>query len=161
MEFFREILIKQVQEMWDLINNEYIKRMEKIHKKDFPFKNISGILTTAPFGYGYDFNEKNPWFACAKDTPLKAIHTAMHEIMHGFFHKYLAGELKTKFNLDDNKIWLVSETLTVILNLEFDDLRMYPDKGHHGHEELREKIKESWLKHKDLNKVFEEVCVNL
>jgi len=161
MKIFRDILVKQTQEMWVLVNDEYIEKMEKIHKKDFPFENISGILTTAPFGYGYDFNESSSWFACSKDAPLKAVHTAMHEIMHAFFHKYFADDLKTKFNLDDKKIWLISEALTVILNLEFDDLRMYPDKGHPGHEELREKIKENWLKYKDLNKVLEEVCASL
>jgi hypothetical protein len=161
MKIFRDILVRQTQEMWDLINDVYIERMEKIHKKDFPFENTSGILTTAPFGYGYDFSESNPWFACSKDAPLKATYTTMHEIMHAFFHKYFASELKVKFNLDDKKIWPISEALTVILNLEFDDLRMYPDKGHPGHEELRGKIKEKWLKYKDLNKVLEEVCAGL
>lgn len=161
MKNFRVVLVRQVQEMWDLINDEYMKKMEKIHGNNFPFANVSGILTTTPFGYGYNFDEKNPWFACPKDSPLKAIHTTMHEIMHIFFFKYLAGKFKEKFNLDDKKVWLTSEALTVILNLEFDDLRMYPDKGLPEHKELREEIKELWIKYKDLNKVLEETAAVL
>jgi len=159
MKPFREVLVKQVQEMWDLINDEYVSRMEKIHHNSFPFGSISGVLTTAPFGYGYDFNESGPWFACVKDSPIKAIHTGMHEVMHAFFRKYFGSEIEAKYKIDEKKVWLISEALTVLLNLEFGDLRMYPDKGHPGHEELREVIKKSWLETKDLDKVLEEVCV--
>ena len=160
MKPFRDILAHQVQELWDSLSDEYIKRMEKIHHNPFPFEKVSGVLTTAPFGYGYKFNETNPWFACIKDSPIKAVHTAMHEIMHAFFNKYFASEIEEKYKITEKQVWLISEALTVLLNLEFDDIRMIPDRGHPGHEELRNFIKESWLKNKDLDKVLEDVCLN-
>lgn len=157
MTNIRVLLIKQTQEMWDMVENEYISRMEKIHKNKFPFETVSGILTTAPFGYGYNFNEETPWFACSKDSPLLALHTTMHELMHSFF-KYFYNSYKEKYNLSDKQMWDIKESLTVLLNIEFDDLRMNPDKGHPGHEKLRENIKENWLKYRDIDTVLDKAC---
>jgi hypothetical protein len=51
---FRDLVVKQAQEAWSLVEKEYIKRMEKIHGRKFPLKAIRGVLSTA-FGYGYNF----------------------------------------------------------------------------------------------------------
>lgn len=155
----RALLVKQAQEMWDLVEDKYFSKMEHIHQKDFPFENISGILSTTPMIYGYNFNEDNLWFACPHDSAIKAIHTAMHEIMHLFFHKYFWDEYKNKFELTGDQIYKIKESVTVLLNLEFNDIRLITDRGHWGHEAVREKIKEDWLKFKDFNKVLEEVCL--
>lgn len=66
---------------------------------------------------------------------------------------------QNKFELSDDQIYKVKESVTVILNLEFHDIRLIPDKGHQGHEILRKKIKEDWLKYKDFKKVLEEACL--
>lgn len=159
MNDFRCLLIKQTEEMWNLVENKYFNKMEEIHKKSFPLKIISGILSTTPMIYGYNFNGDSPWFACPYDSSVKAINTAMHEIMHTFFHKYFWEEYKNKFELTHDQIYKVKESVTVILDLEFNDIRISPDKGHAGHEELREKIKEDWLKYKDFEKVLDEACL--
>jgi hypothetical protein len=159
MEPIRRVLVEQTQEMWDLIEDRYLNKIEVIHKKSFPLDMVSGILSTTPTVYGYDFHEGNPWFACVYDSPLKAIHTTMHEIMHLFFHKYFSEKYKNKFELSEEQIHKIKESLTIILNLEFSDIRINPDNGYVGHEALREKIKEDWLKYKDFEKVLEEACV--
>jgi len=159
MTNIRALLVKQTQEMWDLIEDRYFSKMERIHQNDFPVKNISGVLSTTPMIYSYNFSEGCPWFVCPHDSSIKAIHTAMHEIMHLFFHKYFWDEYKNKFELSDDQIYKVKESVTVILNLEFNDIRLIPDKGHLGHEILREKVKEDWLKYKDFKKVLEEACL--
>ena len=158
MKNMRVLLVKQTQEMWDLVENKYFHNIEKIHQKKFPFKQITGILSTTPMIYGYNFNINSPWFACPSDSPIKAIHIAMHEIMHSYFHKYFMEEYKEKFELNDEQIWVVKEALTILLDLEFNEIRMFPDKGKQGHEILREKIKEDWLKYKDIIKVLDEAC---
>lgn len=155
----RSLLVKQTQEMWDLIDEKYFNKMEEIHKNVFPLETISAILSTTSTVYGYNFNNKNPWFACPYDSSIKAIHTAMHEIMHVFFNEYFYKEYKLKFDLNDEQIYLIKESLTVILNLEFENIRIYPDKSKPGHEEIREKIKNNWIKHRDIAKVLEEICI--
>lgn len=159
MKSVRNLLVKQTQEMWDLIEDRYFNKMEEIHKKSFPLDMISGILSTTPTVYGYDFHEGNPWFACTFDSPLKAMHVATHEIMHIFFHRYFWNEYKDKFELSEKQIYKIKESVTVILNLEFSDIRINPDNGHSGHESLREKIKEDWIKYKDFEKVLEDACI--
>lgn len=156
---FRKLIEKQTQEMWDLVNDEFFHKMDYIHKNKFPLKVVHGILSTTPTVYGYDFNRKNPWFACSIDSPIKAIHTAMHEIMHVYFLEYFADEYKNKFKLDEEQIYIIKESLTVILNLEFNDIRIYKDNDKVGHEMIREKIKKDWLKYKDFKKVLEGVCL--
>jgi len=159
MTDIRTLLVKQTQEMWDLIEDKYFSKMESIHHKSFPPQTIYGILSTTPMIYSYNFSEENPWFACPYDSSIKAIHTAMHEIMHTFFHEYFWDEYKNKFELSDEQIYLIKEAVTVILNLEFNDIRLIPDKGHWGHESIREKIKQDWLKYKDFEKVLKEACL--
>lgn len=153
------MLVKQTQEMWNLIEEKYFNKMEEIHKNVFPLGTISAVLSTTPTVYGYNFNNKNPWFACSSDSPLKAIHTTMHEIMHIYFLEYFKDKYKNKFQLNEDQIYILKESLTVILNLEFDDIRIYSDKSKKGHEEIRQNIKENWLKYKDFDKVLEEACI--
>lgn len=159
MSDIRAMLVKQTKEMWSFIESKYFNKIEKIHKRSFPLKNVYGILSTTPTVYGYNFNNENPWFACSSDSPLKAIHTAMHEIMHIYFLKYFADEYRNRFQLNNDQIYIIKESLTVLLNLEFDDIRIYPDKDKVGHEKIREKIKNDWLKYKDFEKVLEEACI--
>lgn len=155
----RALSVIQIQEMWDLIENKYFGKIEKIHKRKFPFRKIMGVLSTAPMIYGYDFTKKNPWFACPYDSPIRAVNVAMHEMMHTFFQKYFWEEYKNKFKLNNKQIWDVKEALTVLLNLEFKDIKTLPDKCKPGHEKLRAKIEEDWLKYKDIEKVLEGACL--
>jgi hypothetical protein len=159
MKDIRSLFVKQTEEMWSLIEDKYFSKMENIFKREFPFEKITGVLSTAIKFYGYDFNKNNPWFACPIDSPVKSIHVAMHEIMHSYFHVYFLQECKSKFELNDEQIWTVKEALTTLLNLELGDMRIYTDKGKPGHEKLRAKIEEDWLKYKDIKKVLEEACV--
>ena len=155
----RKLLLKQVQEMWNLIEDDYFERMEKIHQNKFPFKKIYGVLSTTPAIYGYSFDIERPWFACRYDYPLKAISTAMHEIMHVFFIEYFWSKCKNKFDLDNKQTYNLKEALTIILNLEFDDMRFFLDVDKPGQNKLRQKIKEDWLKYKDINIVLEEASL--
>ena len=158
---FRELIARQTQEAWDMVENDYILKMEKIHGNLFPRDVVYGILSTTPDGrYGYNFNKNKDvsWFACQFYSPLYAVSTTMHEIMHLFFHEYFEKDYMAKFSLSQNEIWSVKEALTVILNLECKDLAVRSDIGKPNHDELREKIKTDWLKYKDFKKVLGNAC---
>lgn len=156
MKDFRSLLVKQAKDMWNLVEDKYFDKIEKIHKKTFPLESISAILSTTPTVYGYNFDKGNPWFACTSESPIKAIHTAMHEIMHVYFNEYFLEECKNKFQLNNEQIYTVKEAVTVILNIEFEDIRMFTEKDRPGHEQIREKIGKDWLEYRDLRKVLDE-----
>ena len=158
---YRDLLIQQTQEMWNIVEKEYIKITEKIHKKKFPHKRVYGVLSTIG-RYGYNTDKK--WFACPHNSPARSVDVAMHEIMHFVFHKYFYNQWKKKFKLTDKQIWTIKEAVTVILNTECDNVKFDFDKGHNGHENLRKKIEKDWVKYKDfetiLNLASEYVKVN-
>lgn len=89
---------------------------------------------------------------------MRAVDTAMHEIMHFIFHKYFYHKWKKKFKLTDKQIWTIKEAVTVILNTECDNIRFDIDKGHKGHEKLRAKIEKDWKKYKNFEKVLDRAC---
>jgi hypothetical protein len=154
---FRDLLIKQTQETWNLIEKKYINKLEKIHNKKFPYKRIFGVLSTAN-RFGYNCFEPKKWFACNCNSPVRCADTATHELMHFTFDYYFDNELKKKFFLSDNQVWVIKESLTAILNIEFRDLRFSFDNGHNGHEKLREKISRDWEKSKNFDKVLDKIC---
>ena len=78
------------------------------------------------------------------------IDVAMHELMHFMFHRYY-DRICEEEGLTKNEMWDVKESFTVLLNLEFDDLRFQPDNGYPQHVKLREAIKESWQKNHDFD----------
>jgi len=152
-----ELYVKQVQEMWNLIEEKYIKKMNNIFKNKFPYDIIYGVVSSTPFGYGYEFKEPKPWFACPNDKTITAVNVAMHEIMHAYFNKYLAKDLFEKYHLSEEQIFEFKESLTVLLNVECGDFRLYEDKGHFGHEKMRKKIKEEWNKSHDIDRVIKNI----
>lgn len=156
---FCELAVKQTQEVWNIVESDFIKKMEKIHGNLFSWDVIYGILSTTPDGrYGYDLNKNTPWFACQYYSPLYSINTAMHEIMHFFFHEYFEKDCRAKFSLTHSEVWAVKEALTIILNIECKNLILKTDTGKPGHGELREKIKIDWLECKNFKKVLYNAC---
>ena len=80
--------------------------------------------------------------------------TAMHELMHFMFQKYYYKTCEEK-GLSKEQMWDVKESFTVLLNLEFSDLRFQTDDGYFTHKKLREIIKNSWEKDRDFDKALE------
>ncbi len=146
------------QKSWNEVEDIYIKKMEEIHDRKFPYENISAILSTSPGGWGVHLKGNNPWFACPNRIDKKFIKVAMHEIMHGFFQIYFMKDYANKFNLDNNQIWTLQECLTILLNVELGDILPEPDMGYPQHQELREEVKKIWIETKDIDKVLEHLC---
>lgn len=154
---FRNLILKSTQNAWNLVEKEYIRKMEKIHNKQFPYKRIYGILSTAG-RYGYNYGNKK-WFACSCGSPLHSVDIAAHEIMHLIFHKYFFDKWKKKFSLGNEQMWAIKESVTVILNSECDNIMFKPNSGYPKHKKLRKKIENDWRKYKDFERVLSNVCV--
>jgi hypothetical protein len=154
---FRDLLIKDTQEAWNLVEKKYIKKLEKIHNRKFPYGRVYGIISTA-YRYGYSVLSDRKWFACSNNSPFASVDIAMHEIMHFMFHYYFMEEWKKKFGLVDNQMWAIKESFSVLLNLECGDLMFSFDRGYPDHKKLREIIAKNWGKSKDFEKVLDKTC---
>ncbi len=149
---YLDVLARDINKVWIEIEPEFIRRLEKIHKHPFPFRSVRGVLSSAQ-GFGYKVDKG--WFATSMfKNKFGATDTAMHELMHFMFHKYYQNSPAEK-GLPQNKFWDVKESFTVLLNLEFEDLRFNMDYGYPQHKKLREAITKSWKKHHDFDKALD------
>lgn len=147
-------LIKDSNTVWAKIEKEVLRRLEKIHENPFPYKSVKGVLSTASrFGYN---TQKNPWFAAPMFKNKYSIAgTAMHELMHFMFIPYY-WEYCTGKGLSKKQIWDIKEAFTVLLNLEFEDLRLEKDNGYPEHAQLRKIIEKEWLKTRNFRKTLDK-----
>lgn len=157
----RDDILSFYQSSWGEVENIYINKMEEIHKNKFPYKIIYGILSTSPRGWGFNLKGENPWFACPNDRSDRFLKIAMHEIMHVFFIEYFREEYKIKFNLNDNQLWDIQESLTVLLNIELSNILPEPDLGYPQHKKLREEVTQVWLETRNIDDVLDSLCKNL
>lgn len=146
-------LVNDINAEWAKIENEFFIKLEEIHKFPFPFTSVKGVLSSAS-RFGYD--KQGNWFAMDMfRNKFIAIDIAMHELMHFMFHKYY-DQVCEERGLTKDQMWDVKEAFTVLLNLEFDNLRFQQDNGYAPHAKLREVIKASWEKNRDFNKALDE-----
>jgi len=135
--------LASIQESWAKVETEFISRMNRLFKIDFPLETFTAYLTTADrctLGKDYFF------VAIFSQQQNKII---MHELLH--FYTYIAFE-KEFSQLDEKQIYDIKETITELLNQEFSDLTGVPDSGYPQHKELREKIRFFWQEEKDIKK---------
>jgi hypothetical protein len=152
-EYKLNAIASDVNNEWVKIEKEFIKRLEAVHNGNkFPYSSVKGVLSCAGrFGYNAD----QGWFATDMfRNKFISIDTAMHEIMHFMFHKYYDQKFDGK-DLKEEQRWDIKESFSVILNLEFDDLRFWPDNGYSPHKKIRKVIEESWKQNRDFNKALD------
>jgi len=149
------LIIESFQKAWNKINDEYFKRLKKIMKHQFKFKQVNAYVTTVT-RCPYNSYEK-PWFMFSffRDIP-NALKTCGHELMHIHFHNTYWPEIEKKIGKE--KTSDLKEALTVLLNLEFRDLWFVPDIGYSSHKKLREFIRKEWKKKKDFDVLLDK-CV--
>jgi hypothetical protein len=144
-------LAADMNDAWAKIEKEFIRRIEKIHRRSFAFGKVRGVLSSAD-RFGYDIDGK--WFATSIfRNKYAGVETAMHELMHFMFLTYYQ-EACERQGLSEKQIWDIKESFTTLLNVEFDDLRLNADRGYPEHKSVRDAIKKSWLKSRDFKKTL-------
>ena len=148
------INLKAVEETWNVIEEEFFRRMNKIMKNEWN-EEIIGYLTTLGI-CPYDHNEPSFMFSLFYSLP-KILQTCGHEIMHLYFHKFYWFDVEKQIGKE--KTADLKEALTVLLNIEFKDLWFVEDNGYDSHKELRKFISEEWKKEKDFKQLLEK-CIS-
>ncbi len=150
---FINIHVGSVEKAWKNIEKEFFKRMDNVMKKKYD-KDIIAYLTTLNI---CPYDPKEPSFMFSFFYPLlKCLQTCGHEIMHIYFHEFY-WEIVEK-EVGKEKTADFKEALTVLLNLEFKDLWFIEDKGYEMHNELRNFIKQEWVKEKDFDVLIKK-CI--
>jgi hypothetical protein len=152
-----KITINCFEQSWKKINQEYFRRLEKITKEKFPFKEVKVYLTTAG-RCPYNSNPNSPYFYMNFSWSIPvSLSAAGHELMHLQFHnsKYWK---ECEKEIGYTKTHDLKESLTVLLNWEFKDLWTSEDEGYPNHIKLRKFIEKKWKKEKDFNKLTDN-CI--
>jgi hypothetical protein len=151
-----KLQIKTVEKAWAKIEKEYFHRMDRIMGHKYQ-KDSTAYLTTSRYS---PYNPEECWFMFGFFYSIPdAIRTCGHELMHFYFHNFYWANVEKEIGKD--KTWHLKEALTVLLNLEFNDLWFARDEGKKGHEELRKFISEEWKKEKDFDKLLEKCVAKL
>ncbi|MEK6951931.1 MAG: hypothetical protein AABX29_02845 [Nanoarchaeota archaeon] len=150
-----KLYIKNINSMWEIIEKEYFKRIEKVMKKPIYIKKFTGYLTTAG---KCPYNLKENWFMINLfSSDLGALMTTGHELMHLQFHHYYWNNFEKEVGKE--KTADLKEALTVLLNLEFKDLWFIEDPGYEKHKDLRNFVSDEWKKEKDFDLLLKK-CIN-
>lgn len=134
--------------------------LEKLLDAKFAATDFRIFITTfhrAPYNI-----DKNYFYLIYRENNIrKAISGIYHELMHFLFHQNYWDYCKKK-GLNDIKIHILKESLTVLLNEILEKRGLPLDKGYAAHQELREKIKnyeKSSNNFKELlTKIIDETC---
>jgi len=141
---------KHFSEAWNLIEDEYFKRLAKIMKKPIYTNKFTAYITTIK---RYPYNEKEDSFMVGFwESTVSTLLTAAHEIMHLQFYKYYWKQCRKE--LDNDKTDDLKEAFTVLLNKEFLDLIVHRDDGYPKHQKLRQYLAKQWDKTHDFNEVL-------
>lgn len=149
----KEEIIKNFQNDWDEISDEFKKIAENIFGLSLS-EDITAYLTIndrCPYKI-----KENLFFVRIKNR-LLGKKTTMHELWH-FYTWYKFGII-WRDKLGNKKYNDIKEALTVLLNVECRNLlpEDINDKGYPEHKELREKILGLWEETKDINKVWDSL----
>lgn len=146
-----------VSKEWEKIENEYILTLEKITKREFPFKKDAiTVYATTAFLNPYNVSER--WMMLFPMRKIEQAKTLIaHELLHFQFHYYFERQLIGSGVLPKN-FHLIKESLTFLLNEpEFQNILPFSDKCYtQAQEKMQASLKDFWNKNKNFDLLVEE-----
>jgi len=144
--------LKSLQETWRKIENKFFRKLEKITQRPIFTDKFKAYFT---FANMFPYDEKENWFMVGVCSSLpNQITTICHEVMHLQFLYYYR-EYCRKF-ISENQLQDLKESLTFMLNTDFNDVILTVDNGYSKHQKLREKLQKEWEKEKDFKKFLDK-----
>lgn len=144
-------LPKTLNLAWSEIEEEYLKRLEKITDRPIFPGDVKAYITTIG-RCPYNPKEKTFMVSAYANIP-NIVLTTGHELFHLQFHEYFFKKLEAEIGKE--KTHDIKEALTTLLNIEFNDIFGVLDKGYEIHKELRRFVRDTWNKEKN----FEELLI--
>lgn len=138
--------ISKYQKDFDEIKDRYIKSAEKVFGVKLD-ENVTAYLTAAG---RYPYNLEQYFFFVGfggRSNPV-----AIHELWHFYTWKVFGLEEERKIGM--KKYNDIKESLTVLLNLECQDILEEEDEGYPQHQEYRKEISKLWKEGKDIKDIW-------
>lgn len=142
-----EDLIERLNIFWRDNSVMIEKRFDNIFNTRI--SNEISVYITTNDRCAYSFDEKFFFVSITGESPKRTI---LHELLHFYTIQKFQEQFKLMKREDAYKI---KESLTELLNWEFTDLIEVPDQGYTGHQDLRQIIKNTWPKEKNIENIFE------
>jgi len=142
---------QELQNIFKKHQKEIFTRMEKVTGKKIYRKDFTCFLTTFPRA-PYDYHCGYVWIPIIwpRETYVR---TFVHELLH--FQTYAYWQKKCLKKITKEEFENLKEALTIILNEEFIDLIVWPDKGYKMHKGLREELLKFWKTNKNFDKLID------
>ena len=142
-------VLKKIEKRWDKVEKYFFQRADKIFRNNLPEDKIFAYLTidnrcSYSFGKKYFFIHLNI---------NQTNRTIMHELLHWYFWHNGGKKIEKVYG---KKIFNdIKESLTVLLNIEFQDiLKGVKDLGYPQHQKLRKLIEK---KYKQSGNIYETI----
>lgn len=148
----RQLIIKEelkaIESSWKKIEKKFFKRLEVITQQPIFTNHFRCYFTS---GFMCPYNEKENWFMVSMWRAVPSqITTVCHELLHfQFLHHY---KKHCKIFLSKKQIENLKESLTFLLNTDFNDLLLCEDFGYPDHKKFRQELKKIWQKEKNFKK---------
>jgi len=147
--------LQEIKSNWSKIENDFILISDKIFNTHLSFEEITVYLT---INSRCTYNISGKYFFTNLSNSDAANRIIMHELLHFYTWESFGYLLRDENKITKEKYNDIKEALTVLLNIEYVALMNgIIDKGYPQHQELREVIKNEWVKTKDLNQVLKKV----
>jgi len=142
---------ERIKAGWQIIEREFLKRVERIFGIACPLDVMRVYLTTDG---RCSYNTEQGYFFVSVTRSYQN-GTIMHELFH-FWTGWVFYEEVESGRMTKEQYNAVKESLTELINAECDDLLgdSY-DAGYPQHQEIRSMIRKVWLETKDIKHVFE------
>lgn len=109
-------------------------------------------ITTLPRG-PYNKETGSLWICLNWADPIRCF---LHELCHFQFIHYWAQNKKSKVNkLSREEFEFLKESLTIILDKDFELIIQSPDRGYAIHQEFRKELERYWAKTRDFEKLVD------
>jgi len=134
-------------------------RIAELTKHPIEYNEIQLFITT----YARCPYNREKWYIrlSINTTPERMLSIVAHEILHFQFHKYYSNNPKVKI-LNQDQYYLLKESLTFLLNIEFKNIITQKDFWYPKHKELRKKLEEYRVSQpadqRDFEKLIEYWC---
>ncbi len=157
-EHIKPLILTPLQSYWNSIEESFFEKLYSKMQLE-SWYDIETINSFLSIRYGCGYNNKEKWFATSTHaSTFRNTATAMHEIMHIFFHEQWWDFCK-KQGVEENYIWDIKEAFTTLLNTWFKDLLIDTDFGYQEHKNLRAKIREWYTETNDFKITCEKACI--
>jgi len=122
------------------ISGRMFALLEKTTEKPICRNEFTGFITTFPRG-PYSTKSGYIWFIYGKNDEWQ-IKACIHELLHMQFEHYYKEKLRKQIN--EEQFGFLRESMTVILNEEFQGITREIDKGYPIHQEFRKRLLVLW-----------------